>query len=330
MLKIGVFGAGHLGKIHIRCLKGIAGYELVGFHDPNPELGSKVAKDLDIPYFPDGETLMSMVDVVDIVTPTQFHFPVAKTALLLGKHCFIEKPVTSTLEEAEELLSIQKKTGLKIQIGHVERFNPAFLALKKYDLNPMFLEVHRLAEFKPRGTEVPVVLDLMIHDLDLILHLVKSEVKNVYASEVTVVSPSPDICNARIEFENGAVANVTASRLSLKVMRKMRLFQPDAYISLDFAEKNVQVIRMLGKDQPIPEDGLNFGEIETASGPRTIHATMPIPEDTNAIQMELDLFRKSIEENKPEEVSLADGYKALSLAFRVLEASSKSSIKPSI
>ncbi|HCO84319.1 MAG TPA: oxidoreductase, partial [Arenibacter sp.] len=248
MLNVGVLGAGHLGKIHLRLLNESQKYNLVGFYDPDVINGKKVAAEFGYTFFDNINKLIDAVDVVDIVTPTLSHFDCAKKAMEKGKHVFIEKPITNTLQEAEELLLLEKKHQVKGQVGHVERFNPAFMAVKENINNPMFIETHRLAEFNPRGTDVPVVLDLMIHDIDAILSVVKSEVKQINASGVSVISNSPDIANARIEFENGCVANLTASRISLKNMRKSRFFQKDAYISVDFLEKKVEVVKM--KDAP--------------------------------------------------------------------------------
>ena len=248
MLKVGVLGAGHLGKIHLRLLNESDKYELIGFYDPDAINGKNVSDEFGYTYFDNINALIEAVDVVDIVTPTLSHYECAKKSLEAGKHVFIEKPVTKTLEEANELMHLAEKYQLKGQVGHVERFNPAFSAVKSQINDPMFIETHRLAEFNPRGTDVPVVLDLMIHDIDAILSVVGSEVKEINASGVSVISKSPDIANARIEFENGCVANLTASRISLKNMRKSRFFQKDAYISVDFLEKKVEVVKM--KDAP--------------------------------------------------------------------------------
>ena len=221
MLKAGVLGAGHLGKIHLRLLQESKEYELIGFYDLNEENGRKVEQELGYKYFNDLDALIAAVDVVDVVTPTLSHFEVGKKAITAGKHLFIEKPITNTVEEANALVELAKKHGVKGQVGHVERFNPAFRAVASQIDNPMFIEAHRLAEFNPRGTDVPVVLDLMIHDIDAILSVVKSRVKNINASGVSVISDTPDIANARLEFENGCVANLTASRISLKKHEKV-------------------------------------------------------------------------------------------------------------
>ena len=320
MLKIGVLGTGHLGKIHLKCI-GLANesYELAGFFDPNPEVAKTVAETYNTTAFPSAAALIEAVDVVDIVTPTTTHFALAKEVIEAGKHLFIEKPITHTLEEAKELVDLAKEKGVKVQVGHVERFNPALLALGNTPVNPMFIEAHRLAVFNPRGTDVSVILDLMIHDLDIILSLVKSEVKEVHASGVAVVSDTVDIANARIAFENGCIANLTTSRISLKQMRKVRFFQPDAYISLDFLDKQAQLIRLYDQDETPPTGGQNF-ELETNKGKKTIHMAMPEIEPVNAIKLELETFAQSIQNDLRPKVNAEDGYRALALAYQITEA----------
>ncbi|MEL6970429.1 MAG: Gfo/Idh/MocA family oxidoreductase [Bacteroidota bacterium] len=320
MLKIGVLGTGHLGKIHLKCI-GLANesYQLVGFFDPNPEVAQTVAEAYNTTAFPSAEALIEAVAVVDIVTPTTTHFVLAKQVIEAGKHLFIEKPITHTLEEAKELVDLAKEKGVKVQVGHVERFNPALLALGNTPVNPMFIEAHRLAVFNPRGTDVSVVLDLMIHDLDIILSLVQSEVKEVHASGVAVVSDTVDIANARIAFTNGCIANLTASRISLKQMRKVRFFQPDAYISLDFLDKQAQLIRLYDQNETPPENGQQF-ELETNKGKKTIHMDMPEIEPVNAIKMELETFAQSIEQDLRPKVNAEDGYRALALAYQITAA----------
>jgi predicted dehydrogenase len=257
MLKVGVLGAGHLGKIHLRLLQESEKYELIGFYDPFTENAEKVAKEFGYTLFDSIDDLIDAVDVVDIVTPTLSHFDCAKNAIQKGKHIFIEKPITNTLQEAEAIRTLASQQHIRGQVGHVERFNPAFTAVRDMIDTPMFIETHRLAEFNPRGTDVPVVLDLMIHDIDIILSVVNSSVKNINASGISVISETPDIANARIEFENGCVANLTASRISMKNMRKSRFFQKDAYISIDFLEKKSEVVKM--KD--VPENPDEFAMI---------------------------------------------------------------------
>lgn len=324
-IKIGVIGAGHLGKIHIKCiLAAKEALHLVGFYDDDAQVRQKVAQEWQIKAFDSVEALLEVVEAVDIVTPTTTHFEIAQKALLQLRHVFVEKPITATIEQAKILQQIAIENGLKVQVGHVERFNPAFLALKGQTLAPKFIEAHRLAQFNPRGTDVSVVLDLMIHDLDIVLHLVKSNIKSIHANGVAIVSPTADIVNARLEFENGCVANLTASRLSLKQMRKVRLFQPDAYISLDFLEKNAQIIRLSevteGGDE-MPNFGNSF-ELETTSGKKRIDILMPESQPINAIQMELTTFAQAICNDTTPIVTLEDGLHALEVAQQIIDISS--------
>ncbi|MCT4664854.1 MAG: Gfo/Idh/MocA family oxidoreductase [Flavobacteriales bacterium] len=317
MLKIGVLGAGHLGKIHIRILKELKNYELVGFYDPNPETCITTEKEFGIKAYSSMEELIEKIDVVDIVTSTISHFECAKKSLAQGKHVFIEKPVTHTIKEARELSNLREQAGTRIQIGHVERFNPAFLAAQEHIKQPMFIECHRLAEFNPRGTDVSVILDLMIHDLDILLHTVKSDIKNVYANGVCVVSETPDICNARIEFENGCVANLTASRISMKNMRKTRFFQGDAYISVDYLDKKAEIVTMNEVDKTEEHPFKVYFENDKTKKEINFHQPECAP--NNAILEELKAFANSIENNTTPVVSLTDGTKALELAYQITE-----------
>ncbi len=317
-LKVGVFGAGHLGKIHLRLLEESSRYTLVGFHDTDPKSSSALAEKMGYTYFDSAEKLIQQCEVIDIVTPTPFHHQVAKQCILEGKHVFIEKPITSTVEEAEELERLLAANALKGQVGHVERFNPAFKAVKDNLGRPMFIESHRLAEFNPRGTDVSVVLDLMIHDIDIILHVIDSEVKQVSASGVSVISETPDIANARIEFENGAVANLTASRISLKNMRKLRFFQKEAYISVDFFTKKVEVVKM--KDAPKKTDEFAL-LLQNAEGvKKQIYFDSPTVEKTNAILEELETFADAIENDTEPIVTFKHASKALNVAYQIIEA----------
>ena len=321
MLKVGVLGAGHLGKIHLRLLNQSQKYELVGFYDPNSANADKVAKEHGYRKFDSIEELINAVDVVDIVTPTLSHHDCAKEAITAGKHVFVEKPISNTVEEAEEIIALAKQHNVKGQVGHVERFNPAFMATREKIANPMFIETHRLAEFNPRGTDVPVVLDLMIHDIDVILSVVKSKVKDVKASGVSVISDTPDIANARIEFENGCVANLTASRISLKNMRKSRFFQKDAYISVDFLDKMCEVVKM--KDAP--EEPGDFDMIlQNAEGlKKQIYFENPEIVANNAILDELETFADAINNNTTPIVTLEDGTEALRIAYRIIDCFEK-------
>ncbi|WP_435263185.1 Gfo/Idh/MocA family protein [Tenacibaculum sp. nBUS_03] len=317
MLKAGVLGAGHLGKIHLRLLQQSKKYELVGFYDPFTENAQKVAKEFGYTLFNSITELIDAVDVVDIVTPTLSHFDCARQAIQKGKHVFIEKPITNTILEAESIRTLASQFHVKGQVGHVERFNPAFTAVKDMIDTPMFIETHRLAEFNPRGTDVPVVLDLMIHDIDIILSVVKSKVKNVHASGVSVISETPDIANARIEFENGCVANLTASRISMKHMRKSRFFQKDAYISVNFLEKKSEVVRM--KD--VPEQPDEFAMIlQNAEGvKKQIYFDNPEVAENNAILDELESFADAINNNTTPIVSLRQGTEALRVAQMIID-----------
>jgi len=317
MLKVGVLGAGHLGKIHLKLLQQSEKYDLVGFYDPDIANGQSVAKEFNYTYFEQLDALIDAVDVVDIVTPTLSHYSCAIKAITKGKHIFIEKPITNTVEEAEHIRLLVADNNLRGQVGHVERFNPAFKAIKSEIKNPMFIETHRLAEFNPRGTDVPVVLDLMIHDIDIVLSVVNAPVMAVHASGVSVISETPDIANARIEFENGCVANLTASRISLKNMRKSRFFQKDAYISVDFLDKKVEVVKM--KDAP--EQPGDFDMIlQNAEGvKKQIYFKNPEISPNNAILDELETFAEAIETNTKPIVTLRDGANALKLAHRIID-----------
>jgi len=321
MLKIGVLGAGHLGKIHLRLLNQSSKYELVGFYDPSKENAEKVSAEFGYKSFDTISDLIAAVDVVDIVTPTLSHYHCAVDAIKAGKHIFLEKPISNTVEEAEHIIALAKEYNVKGQVGHVERFNPAFKAVKDKIHNPMFIETHRLAEFNPRGTDVPVVLDLMIHDIDAILSVVKSPVKNIHATGTAVISDSPDIANARIEFENGCVANVTSSRISMKNMRKARFFQKDAYISVDYLDKICEVVKMKDASE-VPGD---FDLIlQNAEGvKKQIYFDNPSVETNNAILDELETFADAINNNTTPIVTLEDGTEALRIAYRIINCFGK-------
>jgi predicted dehydrogenase len=315
MLRIGVFGVGHLGKFHLNNWKEINDVIIEGFFDPDDKNAIPVIEKYKIRRFENAEELMDNCDAVDIVAPTPFHFQLCEMALRKGKHVFVEKPLTNTMEEARELVKLAKESNLKFQVGHVERFNPAFLSLDKTALNPMFIEVHRLAQFNPRGTDVSVILDLMIHDIDIILNIVKSNVSYISANGVAVMSDTPDIANVRIEFDNGCVANLTSSRISLKKMRKMRLFQKDAYIGIDFLEKKTEVIKI---DAPGDKNVFTF-DIETNHGTKTIGISNPAIEEVNAIKMELETFKDAILNNTETPVTVIDGFRAMEVAHKILD-----------
>ncbi|RYZ44864.1 MAG: Gfo/Idh/MocA family oxidoreductase [Chitinophagaceae bacterium] len=315
MLKIGVFGTGHLGKFHLNNWKEIPGAELVGFYEPDDATAKAVQETYGITRFATEDALIDASDAIDVVTPTQYHFALCEKAIKKGKHVFVEKPMANSIEEAKELVKLVQESKIKFQVGHVERYNPAFLAAQSLGLSPMFIEVHRLAQFNPRGTEVSVILDLMIHDIDAILSLVKSDVKSISASGVAVLTDTPDIANVRIEFNNGCVANLTSSRISIKKMRKMRLFQKDAYISIDFLEKKTEVIKL--KEES--DQNVFAFDIETQAGKKTIAIANPPVPNVNAIHKELEEFVQAIETNEQPRVNEIDGYRALEVAHQILQ-----------
>jgi len=322
MLKVGIFGVGHLGKFHISNWKEIEGVKIVGFFDPNNDNANEVINTHGLKRFSDEEKLIEACDIIDVITPTDLHYEVCMMSIRKGKHVFVEKPLAHTLQEGKDLVNMVREAGVKMQVGHVERFNPAYLALKELNLNPMFIEVHRLAQFNPRGTEVSVILDLMIHDIDIILSLVKSDVKSISASGVAVMTDTPDIANVRIEFNNGCVANLTSSRISMKKMRKVRLFQKDAYIGIDLLEKKTEIIKL---KQPEDVDVFSF-DIDTPNGKKTIAIANPSIEPLNAIKLELESFVDAIINNKPTVVSEIDGYLAMEVAHKILDKINNTSI----
>jgi predicted dehydrogenase len=318
MLKIGVLGAGHLGKIHIKCIREIADYEFTGFYDADEKTASQVLNEFDVTHFSSIDELIDAVDVVDIVTPTVSHFECASRALKKARHVFIEKPVVTTPEEARQLMIFADEANVKVQVGHVERFNPAFLAAQPFINKPMFIEAHRLAQFNPRGTDVPVILDLMIHDIDIILSVVNSSIKRIFASGVPVVSDTPDIANARIEFDNGCVANLTASRISMKNMRKARFFQRDAYVAVDFLKKEVEIIRISDPPALLDDPLAMIIDLGGKKGKKQISVEKPEIINLNAIKAELESFYQAIVNNTTPPVTINDGYDALNVAYQIL------------
>lgn len=317
MVRIGVLGAGHLGKIHIRCIKEVPELELVGFYDPDDANAADATEKYGAKRFTDIESLIDACDALDIVTPTTSHHDTAQRCLRKFKHIFIEKPITTTVDEAKSLINLAKEANVIGQVGHVERFNPAFSASAPFFHQPMFIECHRLAVWNPRGTDVSVVLDLMIHDIDIILSVVKSNIKRISASGVAIVSDSPDISNARIEFDNGCVANLTASRISLKNMRKTRFFQRDAYISVDFLEKKTEVVRMK-QIEGEPDPFAFMIDLGNNKGKREIFFEKPDVKETNAIRDELQAFAQAILSGNNPPVTLQDGLNALDVAYKII------------
>ncbi len=325
-VNIGVIGTGHLGNLHTKLFKEVTDCTLCGIYDRDTERANKVGSDHNIKVFESLDGLLEAVDAVSIVTSTSAHYEIAKYALLKDKHVFLEKPITTTIEEADELLKIAEDRNLKIQVGHIERFNPALLSLEKYNLQPMFIQSDRLAQFNPRGTDVAVILDLMIHDIDIILSLVKSEVVNISASGIAVVSDSLDIANARIEFENGAVANVTASRISQKKLRKMRMFQKDKYIAVDFGSGVSEVFRLADPANPGEEHFMNFGEIGVGDKKRIVCYEQPEQRKVNALQYELQLFVDAVKNDTIPVVSGKDGRQALKVADMIISKIGESKV----
>lgn len=325
-IKVGVVGTGYLGKLHTKLIRDIENAELVGIYDKDISAAELVAAEFKTKAFPELEKLLNEIEAVVIVAATKAHYEVAKKALLNGLHVFVEKPITSEIWEAEEIVKLADEKNLKLQVGHIERFNGALVSLEKYNLDPMFIQTDRLAQFNPRGTDVAVVLDLMIHDIDIILSLVKSDVKHISASGINVVSDSLDIANARIEFENGAVANVTASRISQKKMRKMRIFQRDAYIALDFNSGVSEIYRLVDPNDKSLEDFISFGDMGIGKNKKTVVYEQPEQKEINALKYEQQLFIDAILNDETPIVSGKDGLRALKVAEMIINKIEESKI----
>lgn len=326
-IKIGIIGTGHLGKFHTKLSKELENAELIGVYDKDIEKAKAIAEEFKTTTYNSLENLLNDVDAVSVVATTNAHYEVVKVSLEANKHVLVEKPITATIEEADELIKIAAQRNLKLQVGHIERFNPALVCLDKYSLDPKFIATERLAQFNPRGTDVAVVLDLMIHDIDIILSLINSDVKDVQANGIAVVSDNIDIANARLEFENGAVATVTASRISQKRMRKMRMFQKDTYLSLDFNTGIAEVFRLVSSEEQLPENYIGFGEIGVGDKKKTIIFEQPEQVQLNALQHELQLFVNCIIEDKKPAVTGEDGLKALKVAELIIKRINESKLK---
>jgi predicted dehydrogenase len=317
MIKIGVVGAGHLGKIHLKLLNSSNKFDLIGFYDTDKKTSIELSEKEGYKYFSNIDSLLDSVDAIDIVSPTTTHYEIAKHVISKSKHVFIEKPITNKTIHAKEIIELSKKNNIIGQVGHVERFNPAYVAAIAHLNNPKFIESHRLSDFNPRGNDVSVIMDLMIHDIDIVLNTVKSKVKSINASGVSIISDSPDIANARIEFENKCVANLTASRISLKKMRKTRIFQKDAYISIDFLEKELQIVKI--KDADESNSNLSM-VIKTNSGKdKVIYFENPEILEENSILNELESFAESINKKTLSKVTLLDGYEAVAIANEIMD-----------
>jgi predicted dehydrogenase len=326
-LNVGVIGTGHLGKLHVKMFNEIDNCNLIGIYDSDDAQAKLVSGEFNVKVFDSVDSLLKNVDAVSIAATTIAHYDLAKQCLNTGKHIFIEKPITATIPQAEEIVELAESLKLNLQVGHIERFNPALISMEKYIFDPKFIQTDRLAHFNPRGTDVAVVLDLMIHDIDIILSLIKSQVKNIEASGVAVVSDNIDIANARIQFENGAVANVTSSRISQKKMRKMRIFQRDGYVSLDFITGESEVYRLLPVDQNVDPNFLSFGEIGVGKKKKRLVYEQPVQKEINALKYELQLFPDSILKNKEPVVSGADGLRALKIAKIIIDKIENSKVE---
>ena len=310
-----------MGTYHARCLSAVEDAELIGIYDLEAQRAESLAKETGSRAFGDLTELLEQVDAVVIASDTQTHFDIGMQAVGQGCHLFMEKPITATVEQGRELMTAVRERGLKIQVGHVERYSRAFRSLKGQTFSPKFIETHRLSQFNPRGTDVAVILDLMIHDLDIILRLVDADIHSLDASGLAIVSDTVDIANARLTFSNGCVANVTASRISQNKMRKMRIFSEDSYISLDFNTGKTEVFRLAdpveAKSAPTT---LALGEIEKGKRKLKILFETPEAEDANAIELELRDFVHSVLNDQPETVSGEQGLKALELAIQITDA----------
>ena len=314
-IKIGVIGVGHLGNFHLKQLGKIPQVSITGLYDNDPIRAEEMSSRHNVQSYNSLDELLDSCDAVSIVTPTGYHYAVADKALDAGCHLFIEKPITASIDHATLLLNKAEKLNKIIQVGHIERFNPAFMALETSNLQPLFIETHRLAPFNPRGNDVPVILDLMIHDLDIVLSLVKSEIKDIRANGVKVVSSTVDIANARLEFENGCVANLTASRISQKVMRKMRLFQEEDYITIDFHNGILEEYKICNSP---PIEDINDQVIElTGKEKKYVLYRKPEVPKHDALKEELIHFANSIQNAQKPETDGQSAAKALGLALKI-------------
>jgi len=317
-INVGIVGVGHLGSLHVKMFTELPMVHVAGVYDIDMDRSQSVAREFKTRAFDSLDALLRSVQAVSVATPTRTHFAIAREALESGVHLFIEKPITESPEQAQVLIDLAQQRQLKIQVGHVERFNPALLALERYRLQPMFIESHRLAQFNPRGTDVAVVLDLMIHDIDIIISLVRSPIESIQANGVAVVSENVDIANARLQFQNGCVANVTASRISQRKMRKMRLFQRDAYISIDFSDGVAEVFRLVEETADVPNT-MMLGKIEHGSQKRKIIYEQPEVKDINPLKYELESFIDAIQHDGVPMVTAGDAKQALEVAHAIME-----------
>lgn len=327
MIKIGVVGAGHLGKMHIKNLKNLPEIDFVGFYDSDKKRSKEISKELNTLSFNSLNTLLEQCDGVSIVVPTFTHYDVALSAIKKKVHIFCEKPFMQTIEEANEVIKLARDNNIVLQIGHIERFNPALASIKKFKINPLFIESHRISPFNLRGTDVAVILDLMIHDIDIILSLVNSPIIQIDAAGTPILTDNIDIANARIKFKNGCVANITASRVSNKSMRKIRIFQRNAYISIDFLKNLTEVFSLSIEDEITNKNSIPITELKTKNNKkRKIFYEQLQTDKSNAMLEELRAFVNSIKNGTPPPVTGEEGKKALEVAIQI-EKQIKSSFK---
>jgi predicted dehydrogenase len=315
MIKIGILGAGHLGKIHISLLKEIKEFEIVGFYDADKDVSIRREKELGIKSFDSYEGLSKKCNAVDIVCPTPFHFEYAKQAIKAGKHVFIEKPVTVHPEEAKILVQLCHEAGIVAQVGHVEQFNPAILAAKPFINRPLFINAERLAMYNPRGTDVSVVLDLMIHDIDLVLSMVKSNVKKIQANGSPIICPTADIAHARMEFDNGTIANLTVSRVALHNKRSLSVFQKENFLNIDLLNKTLTKAEIKKNHTPKENETIIALRDDTIIMKQNIDV-----KPVNAIKYELELFAKAIQNKTKSVITLADAYLTMQTTQQITDA----------
>ena len=316
-VNIGVIGVGHLGVHHASHLTKIKNANLVGIFDSDHQRSQEISKKLNTKSFESIDKLLDSVEALSIVTPTSTHRDVAERCIKKGKHVFIEKPVTSTVDDANHLIELAKKHRVIIQVGHIERFNPALLALSNLQIDPKYIEVHRMAPFMSRGTDVPVVLDLMIHDIDLILSFINSPVKEIYANGVSIMTNSVDIANARIKFENGAIANITSSRVAKDRVRKIKMFQQDLYVTIDFLAGISEVYKAMDASQNDPDAIMSAPLVGKDGRHRQIFYEKPTAKKTDALKAELKNYINAVLGKEKPMVDGFAGKQALDVAIRI-------------
>ena len=320
-ISLGIVGVGHLGEIHTRLARNIESIHLAGIYDINPTRAQEVAGRYETRAFQTLSDLLQGVQAVILAVPTEMHFEIGQQILASGKHLFIEKPITSRTDEARALIDMARRSDLRLQVGHIERFNPAFLALNQGSTHPLFIEAHRLCQFNPRGTDVSVILDLMIHDIDIVLTLISSPVQTIHACGVPVVSDSEDIANVRLSFQNGSVANLTASRISAKDMRKMRLFQRNSYISVDFLARKTEILSLAeaetGRD--LSPNAVPVTQIGSGDNKKDVLLDVPAISEVNSLELELGYFAAAVQSRSEVPVPGEDGLRALEVAEVILE-----------